>query len=1169
MTKEERAEIKRQEEIEKILGRFIGDSDLHESCQALLDCLGIKYTAISPATLPPEAFFDKKFVDKNTALIDKIDSISVAGIATQDTFLVDERLTISREEMEAQLENDHYKEMAFFSLDVNASLTRTEIALITRAFNRRMHYRPVVLFIRFGNLLSMATCERSKYVQKGHEGEKVGKVTILRNIDCSHPHHGHVVILGSLDISSCESSFDAVYEHWIKTFSSELLTKKFYQELSDWFFWAVKNVRYPNDLDDPNDDDKYNHENVIRLVTRLIFVWFLKEKHLIPEEFFDESYIRENLIQDFNPNEVVDLFYKSSESKYYKAILQNLFFATLNCPIVDPQTGKANNRHFGTSSADDSNSKVMKYKGYFTDPDLFVELVNTKVPFLNGGLFDCLDDSPKHLYYDGFSEKEEVSKALVIPDYLFFGEEVGKNIDLSDFYGDKNKKKVSARGIIDILKRFNFTIEENTPFDQEVSLDPELLGKVFENLLASYNPETKTTARKQTGSFYTPRDIVQYMVDESIVEHLKRTVDSTKEQLFRDLVSYSTGDLEISEEEKDSIMKSIYNCKILDPACGSGAFPVGMLQQMVHILSRIDPNNKKWEELIIDSATVASREAFMTESKQEREEKLADIYSTFDEELNFPDYARKLYIIENCIHGVDIQPIAIQISHLRFFISLIVDQKENSDPLKNFGIRPLPNLEAKFVAANSLIPLNKSSNLFTSTPKYVELEKRLQEANHRIFTAKSPQQKAAWKKNLKVRRQEMADMLVEEEYVDSLAGSQIASWDMFNQNSHASFFDSEWMFGIQEGFDIVIGNPPYVVTKKGSIKGYNWDTDLYKMFLEASFKRFIKKEGILSFITPKFYLLNKEDKNIRDYLMEKADIVLLALCNPFEAVTENVITIAKNTAASSDSIENYKYSSEKGLFESKPLVLKSDCYNNGYHEIILGNDSSIQNLLQKYVSNCLFLKDISSSKRGAEVSKNYLRSKTSGMKALIGGDMKRYTIMWNETYLDAGNKEYRRLHDFFSTDLILLRRVDKCLDATISQSGVFAFNKNVYGIKVNESKGFSKNVVLGWLNSKAVDFYYKKKFSTKKEDAFPEIQAYLYEQLPIPVLLKERHDIIEQLVQSALDARKDDFDSDITSIEESINLQIYLAYKFDFADVLTIDPDFRMSKEEYASLISE
>ena len=1169
MTKEERAEIKRQEAIEIILGRFIGDSDLHESCQALLDCLGIKYTAISPATLPPEAFFDKKFVEKNAKLLGKIDNISVAGIATQDTFLTEERLTISREEMEAQLENDHYKEMAFFALDVNSSLTRTELALITRAFNRRMHFRPVVLFFRYGSLLTMATCERTEYIQKGHEGEKVGKVTILRNIDCSHPHHGHVVILGSLDISSCESSFDAVYEHWINTFSNELLTKKFYQELSDWFAWAIKNVKYPNDLDDPNDDDKYNHENVIRLVTRLIFVWFLKEKHLIPEEFFDESYIRENLIKDFNPNAVVDLFYKSTESKYYKAILQNLFFATLNCPIIDPATGETTNRHFGTGGADDSNSKVMKHKDYFMNPDLFVELVNKKVPFLNGGLFDCLDESPKHLYYDGFSEKEEVSKALVIPDYLFFGEEVGKNIDLSDFYGDKNKKTVSARGIIDILKRYNFTIEENTPFDQEVSLDPELLGKVFENLLASYNPETKTTARKQTGSFYTPRDIVQYMVDESIVEHLKRTIDQSSEQLFRDLVSYSTGDLELSEEMKASIMKSIYNCKVLDPACGSGAFPVGMLQQMVHILSRIDPNNKKWEELIIDAATAASHEAFKAETKEEREEKLSDIYATFDEELNYPDYARKLYIIENCIHGVDIQPIAIQISHLRFFISLIVDQKENSDPTKNFGIRPLPNLEAKFVAANSLIPLNKTSNLFTTSPQYVEMEKRLHEANHKIFTAKSPQQKAAWKKNLKDRRQEMADMLVDGGFVDSTAGSQIASWDMFNQNSHAEFFDSEWMFGIKDGFDIVIGNPPYVVTKKGTYKGYKWDTDLYKMFLEASFDRFIKEAGILSFITPKFYLLNKDDEIIRDYVMEKADIKLLALCNPFEAVTENVITIAKNTKASSDVILNYKYCPEKGMFEEKPLVKKADCNNNGHHEIILGNDSSIQDLLKKFVVDCTFLKNISSSKRGAEVSKNYLRAQSSGMKALIGGDMKRYAVMWDNTYLNEGHKEYKRLHDFFDKDLILLRRVDKCLEATISQDCTYAFNKNVYGIKIDETQGFSKIFILGWLNSKAVDFYYKKKFSTKKEDAFPEIQTYLYEQLPIPKISAEEHYLIEQLVQSALDAKKEDPDSDISVIEEKINLHIYLAYKFEHKDILKIDPDFNLTDAEYSALANK
>lgn len=190
-------------------------------------------------------------------------------------------------------------------------------------------------------------------------------------------------------------------------------------------------------------------------------------------------------------------------------------------------------------------------------------------------------------------------RILGIPDYLFFGEEVGKNIDLSEWYGDKKKKKVSARGIIDILKRYNFTVEENTPFDKEVSLDPELLGKVFENLLASFNPETQTTARKQTGSFYTPREIVQYMVDESLVAHLKRMVGEELEPQYRQLMQYSDDDVELTAEQRKSIMQSLYNCKILDPACGSGAFPMGILQQMVHILNRIDPDNSGWKEMML------------------------------------------------------------------------------------------------------------------------------------------------------------------------------------------------------------------------------------------------------------------------------------------------------------------------------------------------------------------------------------------------------------------------------------------------------------------------------------------------------------------------------------------------------------------------------------------
>ncbi|WP_289066944.1 hypothetical protein [uncultured Alistipes sp.] len=145
-------------------------------------------------------------------------------------------------------------------------------------------------------------------------------------------------------------------------FSVEVLTKAFYQELSDWYAWAVKVVRFPNKLDDPTDDDKFNAESTIRLVTRLIFVWFLKQKHLIPDEFFDEQYIADNLLENFNPNAKVDLFWKSTESRYYKAILQNLFFAMLNSPITQEGKSELSERHFRSGRGDYDNNKLMRYE---------------------------------------------------------------------------------------------------------------------------------------------------------------------------------------------------------------------------------------------------------------------------------------------------------------------------------------------------------------------------------------------------------------------------------------------------------------------------------------------------------------------------------------------------------------------------------------------------------------------------------------------------------------------------------------------------------------------------------------------------------------------------------------------------------------------------------------
>lgn len=695
-------------------------------------------------------------------------------------------------------------------------------------------------------------------------------------------------------------------------FSVEVLTKAFYQELSDWYAWAVKVVRFPNKLDDKNDDDKYNSEAAIRLVTRLIFVWFLKQKHLIPDEFFDEEYIRENLIDGFNPNAMVDLFSKSNESKYYKAILQNLFFAMLNSPITKEGESELSERHFRSGRGDYDNNKLMRYESMFKNPQLFIDLANKTVPFLNGGLFDCLDDKDNGNYIDGFSDREVVKKALIVPDYLFFGEEVGKDIDLSEWYGDKKKKRVSARGIIDILKRYNFTVEENTPFDQEVSLDPELLGKVFENLLASYNPETQTTARKQTGSFYTPRDIVQYMVDESLVAHLNRTVGEDLEPEFRKLISYVDEEISLTTEQKLQVMESIYHCKVLDPACGSGAFPVGMLQQMVHILSQLDPTNEQWKKIMLEQAVAESRNAFQTESKEEREERLLDIENSFDENLNNPDYARKLYLIENCIYGVDIQPIAIQISKLRFFISLVVDQKANNDPTKNFGIRPLPNLEAKFVAANSLIPLAKSEANIGRTEEIVTLESKLKEANHKIFSAKTVRTKRKWKERLVELRSEMAEKLAYNGFLTTDAANQMVSWDMFDQNSAASFFDADWMFGIKDGFDIVIGNPPYGIFNKKQNKGESIIVDpeilkfyktapiyksaqggmlnIYRLFIVRSID-YLCANGVFSEIFPLAYTCDLSAAKLRRFVFENYTIERIEAFperdNPQKRVFEN------------------------------------------------------------------------------------------------------------------------------------------------------------------------------------------------------------------------------------------------------------------------------------------
>mgnify|MGYP000977154741 CR=1 FL=1 len=601
-------------------------------------------------------------------------------------------------------------------------------------------------------------------------------------------------------------------------FSVETLTKQFYKDLFEWYQWAIDDstqVTFPNNITTEDDDRDDVEKKVIRMITRIMFVWFIKQKELVPNRIFDIEYLS-TILKEFDP-------YSTTVGNYYNAILQNLFFATLNRAIEDEN---GNTRKFATSTKRDIKT-LYRYAEMFSISEQEVINLFSEVPFLNGGLFECLDktryiDGVEQCYnFDGFSRNDarfadgRYKHRAVVPNILFFEPE---------------------KGLLSILSRYNFTIEENSPEEQQVALDPELLGKVFENLLGAYNPETKETARNQSGSFYTPREIVNYMVDESLVAYLGNN------DFVRSLFSYDFTFDKAKSNEYLKIADKLKAVKILDPACGSGAFPMGLLNRMIDILERISPNE--------------------------------DIYEL------------KLSVIENCLYGSDIQSIAAQITKLRFFISLICNcEKDASKP--NFGIPTLPNLETNFVSANSLIAKKKEDrqlNLFKSE-EIESIKKELHQIRHLHFSAKSTSTKHRLREKDLALREELIELLSDENNFASDDAKQLAEWNPYDQNDTSSFFDPEWMFGVADGFDIVIGNPPYIQLQNNGgelaklYEGCGYSTfdrkgDIYCLFYERGWQ-LLKKGGYLCYITSNKWMRAGYGEKTRDFFANKTNPLLL------------------------------------------------------------------------------------------------------------------------------------------------------------------------------------------------------------------------------------------------------------------------------------------------------
>lgn len=484
---------------------------------------------------------------------------------------------------------------------------------------------------------------------------------------------------------------------------------------------------------------------------------------------------KEFINADENYFEIGDL----ESTDYYERKLKPLFFETFNRPIEDR-----------------------------TNSD-------KTTPYLNGGLFSAHED------------------------------------DLTNFIVEFPKAWFNR--LYEHLYRYNFTIDESSPEYEQVAIDPEMLGRVFENLLASVNPETAESARKEKGAFYTPRSIVSYMCKVSLKEHIITQLNNEKDNQGVELLiemndaafieRKSTGGADLwgqrTEIVSNQIIKILDEIKILDPAVGSGAFPIGMMQLMIQTYQRLN--------------------AFYDENTNSHRLIKAS-------ERNNP-YLTKLSIIQNNLFGVDIEPMAVELSRLRTWLSLIIDETND--------VEPLPNLELSYVCANSLVPLKKDvqMSIFDDNSK----TEQMSELRESYFNAHTYLEKEALRADF--------DRLYldDSNENDNDQTQQLKTWNPFAFKP-AEFFNASKMFN-QDGFDLIIGNPPYIKLEKIRVlsrtlykplnyKTYEGRGDIYTLFYEMGVNN-LSEDGHLCFITSNKWMRAGYGRSLRQFLNENVKAKLL------------------------------------------------------------------------------------------------------------------------------------------------------------------------------------------------------------------------------------------------------------------------------------------------------
>jgi hypothetical protein len=447
------------------------------------------------------------------------------------------------------------------------------------------------------------------------------------------------------------------------------------------------------------------------------------------------------------------------------------------------------------------------------------------------------------------------------------------------------------------------------PFWQEESFDHIVRSQAQFDRFVGYIAENPVKAKLREGESSSDNPVAALTTPGTRLSRLRADLD----QLF----TYTEEPHRFSEAEVATLIAAIDALKILDPACGSGAFPMGVLHKLVYLLSKLDERNEKWRDIQVSRVQAAIEAAEKIDDATIRDSAIAglrkqitDIHASFaDNEL---DYGRKLYLIENCLYGVDIQPIAIQITKLRFFISLVCDQKTNRNKKDNHGIRPLPNLETKFVAANTLVGLpgiHPDNELELTSMDIRGIQLRLQNVRHDYFSAQTRQKKISLQQQDKQLRNDLVEAVKASYSANEETARRLASWNPYDPHIAADFFEPLWMFdkSLAHGFDITIGNPPYVradeqsesnIAQRQTIiasKQYEtlWEKwDLYIPFIERSYK-LLRPYGISAMIVSDAFCHSKYAQKPQNWFLKNSRILRLDFCGElkiFDAAVHNVIT---------------------------------------------------------------------------------------------------------------------------------------------------------------------------------------------------------------------------------------------------------------------------------------